>query len=90
MPTTLTKQALADAYAEAYRLDVERVSGEAVPHGVIGARDLGGGWIEIYGSGIPPHKDLRAMYPNGWCLGDTIRYGKARTFIATDPAERGY
>lgn len=77
----LTKQPLADAYAQAYRRSILSVCQQPAQP-CVWATDLGGGWIAIRGESLPPHKDLIGMYPNGWSLAGNVRYGKARRFIA--------
>ncbi len=77
----LTKQSLADAYAQAYQKSVLAVCQQpARAH--VWATDLGGGWIKIRGESLPPHRDLVNIHPNGWSLCGQVRYGEARRFIA--------
>lgn len=77
----LTGQKLADVYGYRYAVELQKVAEvETVP--TIYSRYLGGGWIEIHGSGLPPHKDLRELYPNGWCLGAKVRSKYAREYVA--------
>lgn len=71
----LTGQKLADVYGYRYACELQKLADVSqVP--TIHARYIGGGWIEIYGSGLPPHKDLRAVYPNGWTLWAKVRSKK--------------
>ena len=76
----LTGQKLADVYAYEYGEYVREQSGVEY-HPMVYASYCGGGWIRLSGSNLPPHKDLREMYPNGWTLGATVRSKKAREFV---------
>ena len=84
----LTKQPLADAYAQAYRHHVLAVCQKPV-QAHVWATDLGGGWIKIRGESLPPHRDLVNIYPNGWSLCGLVRYGEARQFIADTEFSKG-
>ena len=76
----LTGQKLADVYGNRYAQNLQRVADvETLP--TIYARYIGGGWIELSGDGLPPHKDLRALYPNNWGLHAKVRSKKAREFV---------
>ena len=80
----LTGQKLADVYGYRYACELQKLACvQSIPR--IYARYLGGGWIEIYGSGLPPHKDLRAIYPNGWTLSAKVRSKKARQYVVEHP-----
>jgi len=72
----LTGQRLADALALAHPLCVENP-------GKIRVTYLGGGWIEISGSGLKPHPDLADQFPNGWSLLDRMRASRAREIIGS-------
>lgn len=80
----LTGQKLADVYGYRYACELKKLADVSqVP--TIYARYIGGGWIEIHGSGLPPHKDLRAIYPNGWTLSAKVRSKKARQYVVEHP-----
>ena len=80
----LTGQKLADVYGYRYACNLQKVADvDQVP--TIYARYLGGGWIEIHGGGLPPRKDLREIYPNGWSLYAKVRSGEAKRYIKTHP-----
>jgi len=70
----LTGQRLADTLALAHPLSVENP-------GKVRATYIGGGWIEISGSGLKPHPDLADQFPNGWSLLDRMRASRAREII---------
>ena len=69
--TKLTGQRLATEYARRHPLS------EKNPGKVSGCY-VGGGWIEISGSGLEPHPDMAFFYPNGWSLYSRLRSGEAR------------
>ena len=76
----LTGQKLADVYAYQYALALQKIADvPEIPS--VYANYIGGGWINIRGSALPPVKKLRDMYPNGWCLSATVRSGKAKEFV---------
>ena len=76
----LVGQKLADVYGNRYAQDLQKVADvETLP--TIYTRYLGGGWIEIHGNGLPSHKNLREMYPNGWCLLNKVRSKQAREYV---------
>jgi hypothetical protein len=66
----LTGQNLAEAYAITFR------------HlGRVWAYYEDGGWIVLRGEGLPPHPDLKELYPNGWSLMSRVRSSEARERI---------
>lgn len=76
----LTGQKLADVYAYQYALALQKIADVSeIP--TVYANYIGGGWINIWGSDLPPAKKMRDLYPNGWCLSATVRSGKARAFV---------
>ena len=72
--TLLTGQRLADALALVHPLCVDNPGKILVTY-------VGGGWIEMSGSGLKPHPDLANQYPNGWSLLDRMRASRAREII---------
>lgn len=76
----LTGQKLADVYAYRYALALQKIA-DVSELPTVYANYIGGGWINIRGSALPPAKKLRDMYPHGWCLSATVRSGKARAFV---------
>ncbi len=80
----LAGQKLADVYGYRYACELQRVAEvDHLPR--IYTRYLGGGWIEIHGGGLPSHKDLREMYPNGWTLYAKVRSKEARQYVKEHP-----
>ena len=77
----LTGQALANKYAEVYAQHVSKESGVPASKCNIWATYIGGGWIEICGSGVPARRDMQTQYPSGWTLLDKKRSSYVRNYI---------
>ena len=69
----LRGQALAEAYAATF----SRYGG------TISASYDEGGWITVHGTGLKPHPDLAAQYPNGWEMLHRVRSSRARAELVT-------
>lgn len=87
MSKQLSGQALADAVAKRYREHLRAIADEHGDDGHLYASYNGGGWIELGGSNLPCHRELREVYKNGWSLLYVQRSSHWREWLSKEVGE---